>query len=271
LNRLQNIILAVGLLSVTSTHASDLRVHELNSERQSGVTRVRVILPDSLRFAEGTDRQMFRTLYVLPVEAGAETRWGNSVEEVLKWDLQNRHQLICVFPEFSDLPWYADHPDNSRLQQESYLLKDVVPMVERIYPTKADEKSRLLVGFSKSGWGAWSLLIRNPDVFSRAAAFDAPLTMAEAGQFGSGPIFGSQENFQKYCLTTLLPKSGERFHQAPVRLGLLGRGHFYTNHQQMIQMLSQQGILHEQIPGEIQVHSWNSGWLPDAVNWLAGP
>ncbi|MFN9975434.1 MAG: hypothetical protein ACK58T_36640, partial [Phycisphaerae bacterium] len=65
--------------------------------------------------------------------------------------------------------------------------------------------------------------------------------------------------------------SGERFHQAPVRLGLLGRGNFYPNHQQMIQLMNQQGILHEQISGEIQVHSWNSGWLPDAVSWLAGP
>jgi hypothetical protein len=57
----------------------------------------------------------------------------------------------------------------------------------------------LLLGFSKSGWGAlFSLLLRHPDVFGKAAAWDAPLVMDSPGRHGNGDIFGTPENFEKY-------------------------------------------------------------------------
>ena len=129
------------------------------------------------------------------MEAGEGTRWGDAFAEIKKHDLHNKHNAVCVFPTFADLPWYADHPENPQLQQEAYLLHDVLPLVEKHYPVREE---RLLVGFSKSGWGAWSLLLRHPDLFHRAAAFDAPMMMDAPGKYGSGPIFGTVENFRNY-------------------------------------------------------------------------
>ena len=51
------------------------------------------------------------------------------------------------------------------------------------------------IGFSKSGWGAFSLLLRHPEVFGRAAAWDAPLMLEQPNRYGMGAVFGSQENF----------------------------------------------------------------------------
>ena len=189
------------LASVSIVMASEPIVHQVHSVHQAAMTSVRVLLPDRL---PADDEPRLHVVYVLPVEAGNGTRWGDSLAEIQKHDLHNKHRVVCVFPTFSDLPWYADHPENPRLQQEAYLLQDVLPLVEQIYPVRKDREGRLLVGFSKSGWGAWSLLLRHPDVFYRAAAFDAPLMMDAPGKYGSGPIFGTADNFRKYQIISLL-------------------------------------------------------------------
>jgi enterochelin esterase-like enzyme len=90
--------------------------------------------------------------------------------------------------------------------------------VERTYPARAAAGGRLLLGFSKSGWGAWTLLLRHPERFAKAAAWDAPLMLDAPGKYGSGPIFGTPENFERYRLTRLVEAS-----QHPVRL-VIGRG-----------------------------------------------
>ncbi len=113
-----------------------------------------------------------------------------------------------MFPTFSHLPWFADHPSDPHIRQETYFLKVVLPFIERTYPVGTDRLSRALLGFSKSGWGAWTLLLRHPDMFERAAAWDAPMTM-EVPRYGMAPIAGTQENFERYRVTTLLRERGK--------------------------------------------------------------
>jgi len=71
-----------------------------------------------------------------------------------------------------------------------------------------------LVGFIKSGWGAMSLLLRHPDVFYRAAGWDAGIRL------NTGPIeesdraeriareWGTAENFDKYRISSLIISRG---------------------------------------------------------------
>ncbi|MBC7965987.1 MAG: hypothetical protein H7Z17_08690, partial [Fuerstia sp.] len=210
--------------------AAEPIVHQVNSTRQSSMTSVRVLLPDRL---PEVGEPSLPVVYVLPVEAGDGTRWGDSLAEVQKRDLHNKHHVVCVFPTFADLPWYADHPEKTQLQQEAYLLQDVLPLVEQNHPVLRTREGRLLVGFSKSGWGAWSLLLRHPDVFYRAAAFDAPLMMDAPGKYGSGPIFGTADNFRKYRISSLLEQRATDLRKVPSRLMLIGKGNFYPEHVQV--------------------------------------
>ena len=172
--------------------------------------------------------------------------------------------IIFVFPTFSDLPWYADHPTNPAIRQEMYFMKVVVPFVEASYPA-SDE--RLLLGFSKSGWGAWALLLRHPDVFRRAAAWDAPLTMEQVGKFGTSGIFGTQKNFEQYRPADLLRQDAARL-RSETRLILTGYDNFRTHHQQAHKLLEDLGIPHEYRDGPQRQHEWHSGWLSEAVDLL---
>ncbi|MDG1896632.1 MAG: alpha/beta hydrolase-fold protein [Fuerstiella sp.] len=238
----------------------------MSSQWQAADTVIKVLLPDRIK-----PRHKYRTLYVLPVESGETTRWGDSIAEILKHNLHNSCQLICVFPTFADLPWYADHPTDVHLRQETYLMRDVVPLIEAEYLVRTDASGRLLVGFSKSGWGAWSLLLRHPDVFGRAAAFDAPLMMGAPGKYGSGPIFGTPENFVGYQISRQLKPRVSELRRSGPRLALFGKGNFQKEHQQVSQLLQKLQIPCYQEDSTVREHSWHSGWLPLAVRWLAAP
>ncbi|MCH7727202.1 MAG: hypothetical protein IH991_12090 [Planctomycetes bacterium] len=240
-------------------------VHTVQSEYQAGKTEIKVLLPD-----QADKQRRHEVLYVLPVEAGNGKRWGDGLLEIKRLGLHNKYGLICVFPTFSHLPWYADHPTNDAIRQESYLLKVVVPFVDSSYPAIAKAEGRLLVGFSKSGWGAFSLLLRHPTVFGKAAAWDAPLTMTEPNNFGMGPIFGTQENFQHYQITKLLEREAKTFGVGTPRLFHFGYGGFRKHHQETETLMNELRISHSYRDGPKRKHAWNGGWLPEAVEFLAG-
>lgn len=238
-------------------------VHEIESPYQSGKTQIRVLLPDNLK----KDRR-YTVIYVLPVEAKTESRYGDGLIEIKKHDLHNKHQAIFVAPTFAQLPWYADHPTDSRVRQESYFVRAVVPAVEKNYPASTEPKDRLLLGFSKSGWGAWSLLLRHPEVFGRAAAWDAPLMMERFGKYGNADIFATQENFEKYRLTDLLKAKAAKLQGEP-RLILTGYGGFHAEHLQAHAMLDELKIPHAYRDGPQRKHDWYSGWVEEAVELLS--
>jgi enterochelin esterase-like enzyme len=185
--------------------------------------------------------------------------------EVKQQGLHRRHKAIFVAPTFADLPWYADHPTKPELQQETYFTEVVVPFVEQTYPAARAAEGRLLLGFSKSGWGAWSLLLRHPDRFGRAAAWDAPLMLDRPGKYGSGPIFGTPENFEDYRVSRLVREV--RLDDSR-RLILLGRGNFQPEHEQIHRLMSEAELPHTYREGQERKHDWHSGWVSEAVELL---
>jgi len=50
-----------------------------------------------------------------------------------------------------------------------------IPFIEKHYSTKDAPEVRFLLGFSKSWWGAFSLIMTYPEFFGYAASWDAPM------------------------------------------------------------------------------------------------
>jgi S-formylglutathione hydrolase FrmB len=238
-------------------------VHTVQSPYQSEPTTIKVLLPN--RILPG---QRYLVLYVLPVDRLEEEvpRWGNALLEVKKNDLHNKHGLICVWPTFSQLPWYGDHPTDPLVRQESHFVNVVVPFMEREYPALAKRDARLLLGFSKSGWGAFSLLLRHPELFGKAAAWDAPLMMDEPRR-SNIKIFGSAENFREYQISALLRKQSSKL-KSTNRLIHFGYSSYRADHESAHNLMHELGIPHRYRDGPRRKHCWNSGWLPEAVEML---
>ncbi len=261
--------------------------HVVESDYQAKPTEIRVLLPDKL-----DAMKPHPVLYVLPVEAGRESKYGDGLAEVKRCDLHNKHGLICVAPTFAHLPWYADHPTDKTIRQESYFVKVVVPFIDRTYqldqkrrmdassvrvsldsdgrgvpPTTATKESRWLFGFSKSGWGAWSLLARHPDLFGKAAAWDAPLDMPRFDLYGAAQVFGTQEHFELHRVLPAIQKSPELKGNAP-RFVLTGYDNFRSHHETAHKQLEEWNVPHLYRDGPKLKHVWNSGWVEEAVELL---
>jgi S-formylglutathione hydrolase FrmB len=249
-------------ISDASKDADGFLVHGVKSPYQAGTTQIRVLQPDKL----AKDTQ-YPVVYLLPVEAENESRYGSGLAEVKKHDLHNKFSAVFVASTFSHLPWYADHPTKPDIRQETYFLKVVVPFVEKTYPVKAEASGRLLLGFSKSGWGAFSLLLRHPDVFSKAVAWDAPMMMDAPGKYGSRDIFATPENFANYRVSKLLEDKAKVLGDEK-RLILLGYGNFRDEHQKVHELMNKLKVPHEYRDGPRRKHDWHSGWVAEAVELL---
>lgn len=238
-------------------------VHTVTSEFQESPTSISVLLPDKM-----VRRQQYRVLYVLPVEAGEGTQFGHGLQEVKRLDLHNRYGLICVYPTFAQSSWFADNPLNPRIRQESYFVNTVVPFVEREYPAIAEADARLLIGFRKSGWGAFTLLLRHPQIFGKAAAWDAPVDQTDPTQWRYfAQKFGTVENFQNYRIDLLLRQHAPAFRSSS-RFVLMGYGTMREFYPKTHELMRQLEIPHEFRDGPQREHRWDSGWLAEAVQLL---
>ena len=252
---LVGLFLALGPLT---TQAGQQRF-SLRSEYQPGALFVDVLTPDIV-----PPHSYLRVVYVLPVEPLGQHRYGDALEVIEHLDLQNKYQVIFVAPEFAQMPWYADHPSDPMRRQESYLLRTVVPFVDERLPVRRDLSGRLLLGFSKSGWGALSLLLRHPEVFGSAASWDAPLSKLTPDAFNMMDIFGTQENFDHYCISNLIRERG-RFVGRNHLLVLLGYGLFQHDVSATHALMMDLGIPHIYSNDHWRKHAWDSGWVPTAV------
>ena len=260
-------------LNAVEKDENGFELHWLESPYQAKGTSLRVLLPDKLE-----ENKSYRVLYVLPVHEDGLFRHGDGLVEMKQLNVHNEHQLICVAPAFTTKPWYADHDQNPEKRDESHLLKTVLPFVEANYPVRADVEGRLLIGFSKSGWGAMTLLLRHPDVFHKAVGWDIGIRV-DTGPFDDGfgrdervaRDFGSYENFEKYRLSSLILNRSEDLGDE-VRL-------FYYNRDgnerawggaEIHQLLIEAGVPHRYVMEPYRDHRWDSGWIPEAVAFLVG-
>jgi hypothetical protein len=233
----------------------------VRSPYQSRPTLIRIVVPKALEPPEKR-----RVLFVLPVEAGTQHKYGDGLRTAQKLDLANRYRFVVVAPTFSHWPWFADHPTDKGIRQERYMLQVVVPEVTRLYPHEPSR--RALLGFSKSGWGAFALLLRHPKVFGVAVAWDAPFMMAKPA-YGMTRVVGTQDVFEQYRIPRLLAKHADAV-KGRKRLAHFGYGNFRGHHQQAHALMERLGIPHDYADGPRRKHHWDGGWMPEAARLVDG-
>lgn len=212
-----------------------------------------------------------RFLYVLPVEQGLTDRqntWGDGLEELRLLDVPNRFNMTLIAPSFNYEPWYGDNVTDPTMRMESFVIHDLVPFADTFaHGTKNPQ--RFLIGFSKSGTGALSLLLRHPEVFSAAAVWDSPVQQSSLSSFSGLPInFGTQANYEGYEIPSLVMNNAQPLQQQN-RLWISGDQSAWTpDMNKLHKQLIAASIPHTWATGGFRVHTWNSGWLDGAVTGL---
>jgi len=137
-------------------------------------------------------------LYALPVEAGLTGQTlGDGLDELESLDVEDQYNATIVEPIFPQFSWYADNPNDATVDYETFVSTILPQWVDSHFSTTGNEKN-LLIGFSKSGYGAVDLLFKHPETFDAAAAFDFPAGMTSYTSQGTSSAndYGTQANFQ---------------------------------------------------------------------------
>ncbi len=230
--------------------------------------------PTDVRILEPTNPaagKPHRFLYVLPVAAGVtnlSSQYSDGLEELRLLDVPNRFNVTLIAPSFGIEPWYGDHDTDPDRRLESFVVKDLVPFGDS-FAAPGEVVRRWALGFSKSGSGALSLILRNPNVFNAAVAWDAPTQFTNMSAFaGMSENFGTEENFDLYEIPALVSSSAEAF-RTRNRLWISGDTSMWTSHMAALHtQMGQAAVLHTWVAGGTRNHSWSSGWLNGAVGSL---
>lgn len=242
-------------------------VHDVESEFQEGVTPVWVLPPP--RFDQ---TGLHKTIYILPAHPGEPTQLINVLQAMC---IPEKYGVFVVVPSMHGMPWFGDHPVNLRLRQESYLIQYLIPFIENQYPVINSGEGRFLLGFSKSGWGAFSLILRNPSFFGCAASWDAPM-FADHLFYGMDEVFGTMDHMINYMPSSLMIQNAAYFLDK-TRLVLAGenlwgqlqpslRGISHT--QEMYDLMTKNGIKVRYVNSLKTQHTWSPIWIEPVIHDL---
>ena len=212
-------------------------------------------------------------LYDLPVEGGlAESTYGSGLDELQKLDVEDQYDATIIEPIFPIDSWYADNPNDPTINYETFVA-DILPQwVDNNFSTTGTEQN-LLVGFSKSGYGALDLEFKHPSVFSAVAALDFPGDATSYDEFGSSSAddYGTQANFQNnYEMNASFIDARATPFTTEDRILIYEGPAFQSQVADFGELLSSQGVMHTLLNESNDAHTWSSGWLSSAIAWLYG-
>jgi S-formylglutathione hydrolase FrmB len=118
-----------------------------------------------------TGAKRFPVVYMLNGFNGSNIEWeARKIDTVLDG---LGVEAIVVFPDGGS-GWYVD---TSAGNYRTMIVDEIVPLVDRAYRTIADRDHRGISGVSMGGQGAFTLGLKNPDVFSSIASHMGALSL----------------------------------------------------------------------------------------------
>jgi hypothetical protein len=179
--------------------------------------------------------------------------------------IHNTYGCILVSNTWKSIPWYGTKNDSTR-RYDTHIKWNIFPLLVQEYNASTDREDRLVMGFSKSGWGALSLILKSPTYFGYAAAWDAPWDMAY-GSWGSGDAFGTEARFNSYDPKQILAANVAAVNDRE-RLWISAGKTFLTHHAPMVTRLVEQDVPHRARYLEAAAHEWNPEWMNMACREL---
>lgn len=130
----------------------------------------RIYLPKG-RSAE----ERFPVLYVLHGVFCHSEAWPEQTEID---EMAENYEMILVFPD-ADNSWYLDSPRKPNMQYESYIIKELIPLIEANFPAKVGKANRAIMGASMGGHGAVTLAAKYPHLFCSVSSFFGILKLTD--------------------------------------------------------------------------------------------
>jgi S-formylglutathione hydrolase FrmB len=153
----------------------------------------RVIVPSNY---DGKSDRRYPVIYLLHGLSGHFDNWTDKTK-VRSYAAD--YNFIIVMPEGDD-GWYTDSVTVPNDKYETYIIKELIPEIDKKFRTLADREHRIIAGLSMGGYGSIKFGLKYSHLFSLvgsfSGAFDAPMRTKKSGNnWPSIPIvFGAEDS-----------------------------------------------------------------------------
>ena len=118
--------------------------------------------------------QRYAVIYLLHGLTGNNTNW-TTLTKLSLYAL--KHNFIIVTPEGAN-GWYSDSVATPNDKFESYVVKELIPEVDKNYRTVATRDGRVIAGLSMGGYGSLKFGLKYPEMFSLVGSFSGAIGAA---------------------------------------------------------------------------------------------
>jgi len=160
------VVAAIAILIsplISYGQAPTVETVQFRSQLVNAVLPYNVILPSGYRSSRTT---RYPVLYLLHGHAGHYTDWITRTNVA---DYAAQYRMIVVMPEGNN-SWYVDSAGVSTDKYESYVLKELIPDVDKRFRTIQARYGRAVAGLSMGGYGAIKYGLKYPATFVFAAS-----------------------------------------------------------------------------------------------------
>ncbi len=141
---------------------------KLNSKLMARQMPYKIILPSKYN-AEKTKR--FAVIYLLHGLTGHYDNWTSKTKIA---EFAAQYNYIIVTAEGDD-GWYSDSVTKANDKYESYIVKELIPEIDKNFRTVAERNHRSIAGLSMGGYGAIKFGLKYPEMFSLVGSFSGAL------------------------------------------------------------------------------------------------
>ncbi|NLD61277.1 hypothetical protein GX645_02365 [Candidatus Sumerlaeota bacterium] len=142
---------------------------EFYSKSLDATTTCTVYTPDPIK-----PGKQYPVFYILHGYGGSHNSWTQCTSMSLA--LMDR-EVIAVMPNGAN-GWFLDSPIVPKSNYESLIVKDVIPEIDRRYPTYPKREGRAIFGLSMGGHGAFILAEKHPELFASVSSLSGVLNLS---------------------------------------------------------------------------------------------
>ncbi len=141
----------------------------------------RVILPPRYKL---NPRERFPVIYLLHGLYGHYDNWTDKTGIA---GYSASYKFIIVTPEGGD-GWYTDSVSTPNDKYESYIVKELIPEIDKRFRTIPDRGHRAIAGLSMGGYGALKFGLKYPELFTLVGSFSGAVAGTQYTEKSSGAI-----------------------------------------------------------------------------------
>jgi S-formylglutathione hydrolase FrmB len=146
---------------------------KLDSKLMNRQMPYRVLVPVGYDQDSGKENK-YPVIYLLHGLTGHNNDWSDQTK--LEEYTASSPYLI-VMPE-GDNGWYTDSETVEHQNYESYIIRELIPEIEKKFGVKKNRESRAIAGLSMGGFGALKFGVKYPEKFVLAGSFSGAIGAA---------------------------------------------------------------------------------------------